>query len=479
MESCQNCGHKLNPGQKFCPKCGAVQKREAAAPPPSAPQNRSREENRKGPSFFRSKKFKVLAAVIVILAIGMIGAYQYIASTMTPGKIQAQFVDAVKKQNVKEMKQILNKNQTELDLTDDVISDFLMYLKKHPDVYTKTVLQLKKDAGKLAVNKDYDDRKRPVSLVRDGKKWLVFDYYAINVKPYAVKLETDQDPVEISINGKAVGKISKSNDTFGPYLLSDIEIKATYKGEYMNVVKTESIDPYEEDGQNKEGIQNINVELDLSGNTVTVSSNNEDALLYVNGKSTRKKIKDIEEFGPVKTDGSMKLQAVYQLGSHTVKSPEEPITSDGQEVYLEIPATDFVGDYAGNDEYSGYDEDMGYIDGDKEAIAQAVRDHYNYISSGNYEEAYDLFSSKKQLNYNQWKHGVEKNYRNIVEISNIEQIDETNAKVSLTLTSYDRKSSGKTLVQKFGGTWSLIYQDGRWLLNASKIKPQGSYTTNE
>ncbi|WML29902.1 zinc-ribbon domain-containing protein [Neobacillus sp. OS1-32] len=478
MESCHNCGHQLNPGQKFCPKCGAVQKREAAVPPPSALENRSREENRKGPSFFRSKKFKVLAAVIVILAIGLIGAYQYIASTMTPGKIQAQFVDAVKKQNVKEMKQILNKNQTELDLTDDAISNFLTYLKKHPDVYTKTVLQLKKDAGKLAVNKDYDDRKRPVSLVRDGKKWLVFDYYAINVKPYAVKLETDQDPVEISINGKAVGKLSKSNDTFGPYLLSDIEIKATYKGEYANVVKTESIDPYEEDGQDKEGIQNINVKLDFSGNIVTVTSNNEDALLYVNGKSTGKKMKDIDEFGPVKTDGSMKLQAVYQLGSHIVKSPEEPITSDGQEVYLEIPATDFVGDYYDDSEYSNYNGDSEY-DGDKEAIAQAVRDHYNYISSGNYQEAYDLFSSKKQLNYDHWKRGVEKNYRNIVEISNVEQIDDTNAEVSLNLTSYDRKSDSKTLVQVWGGTWSLIYQDGHWLLNASKIKKLDSYTTNE
>ncbi|WP_042354138.1 zinc ribbon domain-containing protein [Bacillus rubiinfantis] len=476
MDSCQKCGHKLNPGQKFCPQCGTVQERKAAssssAPPP---QNRSREENRKGPSFFQSKKGRIITVVIVVLALGLFGAYQYIASTMTPSKIQSQFVDAVKKQNVKEMKQILNKNQTELDLNDAAITDFLAYFKKHPDVYAETVAQLKNDAGKLAVNKNYDNRTRPVSLVRDGKKWLVFDYYAVNVKPYAIKLEANQEPVEVSINGKSVGKLMKNNDTFGPYLLSDLTIEAKYKGEYTLVTKEESIDPYEEDSQNKEGIENIKVELDLSGSTVTVESNNEDAILYVNGKSTHKKIKDVGEFGPVKTDGSMKLQAVYTIDAHTVKSNEETITSDGQSVYLDILATDFVGDPP------SYEDDYTYAGTDEESLGQTVENHYTYISTGNYEEAFALLSPKKKKNYNydNWVRDSKNNYKNVVTITSATLIDEYNGEVQFTLTSYDHKPKGKALVQEWGGTWNLIYQDGRWLMNASKIKRIDSYTIDE
>jgi len=473
MEFCQNCGHKLNPGQKFCPQCGTVQDKdmeENVTSPVSEPkQKRAGDANRK-PTFFQSKGFKIIAIVVIVIAIAIFGTYKYIASTLTPEKIEGQFVNAVKKQNVKEMKKILNKNQTELSFNDDVVSDFLAYFKKHPDVFAETVAQLKKDAGNLDINKDYNNRKDPVNLVKDGKKWLIFNYYAVNLEPYYVKVETNETPVDVTINGKSVGKLSEKKSTFGPYLLSDIKIKGSYKAQYTTVTAEESLDPYEEDSQH------LAADLDFSGNTVTIYSNNDDAVLYVNGKSTGKKIADIDQFGPVPVDGSMKLQAVLNIDSHTVKSNEGPITEEGQEIDLEFPETDFDG----MDTVEEYDGDAGYQDGetDTDSIGQVVSEHYQDISSGNYEDAYGLMSSERRSKYNfaDWKKGLEANYRNDVEVSDVQKINDTNAVVSFTLTSYDQNSNGSNLVQVWGGKWNLVYEDDQWLLNKPEIKKLDSYT---
>ncbi|MCM3568999.1 zinc ribbon domain-containing protein [Neobacillus mesonae] len=474
MEFCQNCGHKLNPGQKFCPDCGTVQKEKEGTSAPSPEPSRVKEVRQGKPSFFQSKGFKIIAGVIVVLAAGLFGTYKYMASTMTPEKIEVQFIDAVKKQNAAEMKKVLNQKQTELTIDDKAVKDFLAYYKKHPDVFSETIAQLKKDAGSLAVNKNYNNKKAPVSLVRDGKKWLLFDYYAVNVKPYYIKVTTNQSPVEVLINGQSVGKMEEDKATYGPYLLSDFKIEGKYKGKYTPVTATESVDPYEE------GSQNLHVDLDVTGDRVEVYSNVGDALLYVNGQNTGKKIKDIEAFGPVPVDGSMKMQAVVQAGSRTMKSNEEVVTEDGQEVDLEIPETDFNSmDYAGDAAY--YDNgDAGYSDSsdsDTNAIAQVVNEHYQDISNGNYEDAFQLFSAKRQKqSYSNWKKGVEKNYQNNVTISDVQKVDDHNAVVSFSLTSYDRESSGDTLVQVWGGKWNLINENGRWVLSKPEIKKLDSYT---
>ena len=64
----------------------------------------------------------------------------------------------------------------------------------------------------------------------------------------------------------------------------------------------------------------ITVELDVTGNEVSLSSNYDDAIVFINGESTEKTVNDLSTIGPVLTDGTVKIHAeVTKRGTQTEK----------------------------------------------------------------------------------------------------------------------------------------------------------------
>ena len=117
--------------------------------------------------------------------------------------------------------------------------------------------------------------------------------------------------------------------TYGPFLPSEHTVKAIYKGKYANVTDQKDLDPKADAADH-----NLYADLDLTGDHVTIYSDYDDAIVYVNGKSTGKRAGNITEFGPVETDGSTKISAKLKLPSVTVKSNEVAIHEPDQEVEL-------------------------------------------------------------------------------------------------------------------------------------------------
>ena len=460
MDVCRKCGNKMNPGQKFCNSCGTPVTTESDAPPQNHPaQSRTQQTAGNAPISTQSKKIIISIGVTAIVLVILFIAYQVIQSTLKPEKVEAKFADAVKSQNAKEMASILNTSRTDLTINEDAVNDFMAYYKNHPDAFSDTVTSLKKDA--VLVKDGINNSKSPVRIITDGKKWLIFNSYVVDVQPYFIDVTTNQKTAEVTINGKSVGEINKKK-TFGPYLLSDFKIKASYKGQYATVSKTKSIDPADLGYSNR-----LNADLDLRGNSVTIYSDQDDAILFVNGKSTGKKIADIEDFGPVPVDGSMKLQAVLSNGK---KSNEEKITEADEEI-------DLYFDNSSSDSSVSQPMDNNGA-GETGVASQVVRNHYNDISDDNYLAAYDLMSSARRAKYSLagWSKGFATNIRNEVTIDSEQFTGTATAVVTFTLTSYDRQSDGSTLVQKFGGSWNLVNENGQWLLDSPNIKKTDSYT---
>lgn len=331
MNYCKNCGHQLKQNQQFCPKCGNPQNELEANGQRSNLTVQEREpKSRVETKVFHSKKSKILIGSVVVFLLLLFGAFKYIESTITPEKVAAKFANAVKHNDVKEMESILDKQSPNLSVTKDSVKGFIQYFKKHPDAFAEVVNQLKQDVNRIDENPDYVNEDVPVSISKAGKRWVIFNNYVISTKPFFIDVTSNQSPTEVEINGKVVGKVSDVKKTFGPYLLSDFTIKGIYKGEYATVNTTQSLNPLDE------GSQRLTADLELDGNMVSIYSNNSDAVLYVNGKSTGDKLGEIETFGPVPTDGSLKVQAVFQDGNKTTKSNIETITKNGQEVDLEF-----------------------------------------------------------------------------------------------------------------------------------------------
>ncbi|MBQ0139742.1 MAG: hypothetical protein KBT36_10620 [Kurthia sp.] len=83
--------------------------------------------------------------------------------------------------------------------------------------------------------------------------------------------------------------------------------------------------------------------MEIEADYATISSNDEDAILYINDKSTKKSIYEMNKIGPLKLDGSVKVQAKIKEGAieyktDIVKVDREEITLDFKHITAENAA---------------------------------------------------------------------------------------------------------------------------------------------
>ena len=80
----------------------------------------------------------------------------------------------------------------------------------------------------------------------------------------------------------------------------------------------------------------LTVKLDVTGNEVSLSSNYDEAIVFINGESTEKAVDDLSTFGPVLTDGTVKIHAEVTQEGHKLKSEEVAVTEENQSIRLYI-----------------------------------------------------------------------------------------------------------------------------------------------
>ena len=67
-------------------------------------------------------------------------------------------------------------------------------------------------------------------------------------------------------------------------------------------------------------------------NYVHITSDHEDAEIFVNGKNVNVKVKDATDFGPI--DSSSKIYATYIVDGKTLTSEKVSSTSDTKDLFL-------------------------------------------------------------------------------------------------------------------------------------------------
>ncbi len=465
MGHCAQCGSELKPGKDFCTNCGAAVPQAPAEDHEPNPGSRAA---KKRPDFFKSKQFKIIAIIAAVLLIGLFSGYKVIEAKNDPAKIVNSFETAVKKKDAKSVAKLLNQGQVVMDVGEKDAELLLSYFEDNPDFLTGTINALKKEAASLkngVLLKRSKDSGQILHITKKGKKWLFFDQYGIDFEPVYFVLSVNQPDVNVSVNGKEQKMNEDEPKTFGPFLPVAHEIIATYEGKYGSVEVKEKVNPAAFSG-NK-----IEVPIDLTENNVFLQSNYDDAVVFVNGKSTGKTVKELREFGPVSTDGSVKIHAEITEEGHKLKSKEVTITEQGQVVDLFIDGTPV---YEAKKRKEEKEQELKEAEID---IMNVIYEHYASISYGDYSTAYDLFSSgrKKKISYEKWKEGLLDNVSNTINAVTVDSIDGDTATASFELTSRDYKNDGTILVQKFGGQWTLVKEFSGWKLAESNVKKLNSW----
>jgi membrane-associated protein TcaA len=320
MAFCNNCGNKLGTNQTFCSACG--EKHEGAS--------LVTEKTRTGQSSgFFSKKVKIGLAAVVVLAIGLFVAHQILSHRYAPENVVANFEEAVTDGDEKALLDLLHPSTKSLELDEESVAGFISYLEKESDVdelvkdlYEQTV---RMEGYKKTEALTDQSGNEILTLKRGEKKFGLYPQYEIEVIPFKVEMTSNLENVELTFHGKK--KKVKSPDEyvdFGEFLPGTSKVKAVYKGEYATL-KDEFEIPFSEVASDNL----VRFQADLEGDYVSIYSNEYEATLFVNGKSTGKTIDEIDEFGPIDTNGKVVLHAEYKTEKGKIKTEEIEVSDQG------------------------------------------------------------------------------------------------------------------------------------------------------
>ncbi|MDQ0243755.1 putative membrane protein YvbJ [Bacillus fengqiuensis] len=335
MIFCKECGEKIGEGMRFCNECGTpIQQNggvsQATQPSYSAVQAKM------------TKKTKRMLAAIGAAAVVLFGAYKLAENLTDKNRMIEQFETALNSGDENKIADLLHSTDSKLELNEKSVTAFVKYFKAHPEERSDLIESLKEQSayyekvkGKTSEVVDsfaeemIDDG--IVTLKENGKTALFFDKYTLDIEPVYITVSTNYKDTELYVDGKKIGKATKPDfeKTYGPYLPGVYKMEARLKTNFVDLVKKEDVSLI--NSGNK-----AEVDMYLEGKEVTVDlnaeSSNLNTKLLINGKDVGVNLVKNPTFGPVLTDGSMKLQVQADLPWGKTKTVEMPIEGSEMEV---------------------------------------------------------------------------------------------------------------------------------------------------
>lgn len=370
MNFCSKCGAQIQDGKMFCTNCGQpvpVNNTEYAPPATdinaqNAPQQAAGGTNyytpqgapvvNSKPKMTLSKaQLKIIlgvaAALVLCLAFYFVGA-----SVNSKDKAVAKITAAIQSNDAAKLSKYVVCSDPKLKIDAKTLEGLVNYLNKTPSFKNEIIDSIKKQASDpISSSKLSKETKELAALATgtsnsfftlktQGKAWLFFNKYVLELKPVYIKVSTNFKDTQVFLGDTLVCTADKDNFTkeIGPFAPGLYKLKAALKGQFGDIEKAVDIDAVGDLDSSDKGQLVINTGLDLDVGQVSVNCDDKDAELFVNGKDTGMKIKDVKKIGPIATDGSAKMYVQKDFPWGTIKGEEAKV--DGSYVDLELSGMD-------------------------------------------------------------------------------------------------------------------------------------------
>ncbi|PFA67300.1 hypothetical protein CN378_10655 [Bacillus sp. AFS015802] len=307
MDFCTQCGSPIDENRAFCIHCGE--------PYPVKEKVEDIETENESPA--RSRKIRV--AIICALFMGgiLVGAHLFIAHTFSPESYIEQVTRAIQEGDGEALSGLVSVSNEKVDIDKETLKDFSLYISENNQLIdlSKQLNAGWKETRRTNLAFKIKDEKGNVifTIDRGDKKWGIYKQAKIEIVPFQQSFATNigKGDVEVEVEGE---KLHLSTGEEEPVLIIPRKLSGTasFKGKYGSQTVPYETNPLS--GKANKIVSDIHFQV----SDVRIATNHEDAILYVNGKSTGKSIKEMNStLNEVPQDASLSFHAVYKESGGT------------------------------------------------------------------------------------------------------------------------------------------------------------------
>ncbi|HDX9627849.1 TPA: hypothetical protein ROY30_001495 [Bacillus cereus] len=374
MKFCGTCKKNVADHLNFCPECGS--KVEVIVDNTGASYTEVQSETKP----VKSKKNLFLIIGLAIIAILLFGVYKFGANKFSKEKQVNVMIEAFQKKDINAIDEFVKVDDPSLKIKTEDIKAYMRYLKENPSYNKELLSYLQKETvnQKLTIDKaTFKDGQ----IIEDGKEWFLYPKYKLNMKSYYMNVSTTAKNAEVYVNDKKETELSndKTSKEIGPYFPGSYVVKAKAKTELTELETEKEVDLVDE----KEA--KVDVKLSLEGNYVSISSDESDATVFVNGKKRGKLSYGSYKLGPVSTDETVEVHLEKTTDFGVIKS-ESVKVGEQSTYYLKFPketSSSAVGDFVKNHIYDNVRaislNDFSLIENNYDKSGKSYKEDRDYI----------------------------------------------------------------------------------------------------
>ncbi|MBJ3788856.1 hypothetical protein I8J38_09260 [Bacillus sp. OA1] len=374
MKFCGTCKKNVADHLNFCPECGS--KVEVIVDNTAASYTELQSETKP----VKSKKNLFLIIGFVIIAALLFGAYKFGAYKFSKEKQVNVMIEAFQKKDINAIDEFVKANDSSLKIKTEDIKAYMRYLKENPSYNKQLLSYLQKETVDQKLTKDKSSFKDG-EIVEEGKEWFLYPKYKFSMKSYYMSVSTTAKNAEIYVNDKKETELSsdKTSKELGPYFPGTYVVKATAKTELTELETEKEVDLADEQSEK------VKVDLSLEGKYVSISSDESDATVFVNGKKRGKLNYGSYKLGPVSTDETVEVHLEKTTDFGVMKSESVKI-GDQSTYYLKFPketSSSAVGEFVRNHIYDNVRaislNDFSLIEKNYDKSGKSYKEDRDYI----------------------------------------------------------------------------------------------------
>ncbi|PDY59782.1 hypothetical protein CN449_12525 [Bacillus thuringiensis] len=374
MKFCGTCKKNVADHLNFCPECGS--KVEVIVDNTAASYTELQSETKP----VKSKRNLFLIIGFAIIVILLFGAYKFGAYKFSKEKQVNVMIEAFQKKDINAIDEFVKANDSSLKIKTEDIKAYMRYLKENPSYNKQLLSYLQKETVDQKLTKDKPSFKDG-EIVEEGKEWFLYPKYKFSMKSYYMNVSTTAKNAEIYVNDKKETELSsdKNSKELGPYFPGTYVVKATAKKELTELETEKEVDLADEQSEK------VKIDLSLEGKYVSISSDESDATVFVNGKKRGKLSYGSYKLGPVSTDETVEVHLEKTTDFGVMKSESIKI-GDQSTYYLKFPketSNSAVGEFVKNHIYDNVRaislNDFSLIENNYDKSGKSYKEDRDYI----------------------------------------------------------------------------------------------------